>query len=444
MVTADPGAERRHTAKGQATRERILQAAAAVILAEGLSGLSMDKVRRGASVSGSQLGYYYDDKQALIRAVLDRQIEAVLDFHHQPQLGGFETFDDYERWIDRNVRYLRRIGYVGTPTYHALAGQLIKSDESTRATLGLGYRRWIALFERSLQRMKDRGVLVAKARPSELALVLVAAHQGGGTMTFTFRQEWPLTDALRFAVNNLRRFAADPAERAPRRPRRVRDHREIYSGVTDSDHDARFTGKGLATRARIVDHAARLMFAQGVVGTSLDDVRRAAGVSGSQLAHYFTDKRDLTRQVIASRASDVVTFHTQPVMASLDSIDALRSWASAGVADVAPVYLKGGCVYGSLVSELLESDSEILDDLAAGYGQWLRLFRNGFSAMRRNGELTPEADPRHLAAVMVAAHQGGAMLTYAMGSPDTFGVVAGAAVDYIGLFRQPAATRAPR
>jgi hypothetical protein len=85
---------------------------------------------------------------------------------------------------------------------------------------------------------------------------------------------------------------------------------------------------------------------------------------------------------------------------------------------------------------LLESDEEVLDDLAAGYGRWLSLFQSGFTAMRRKGELTSDADPRHLAAVMVAAHQGGAMLTYAMDSPESFGVVVGAAVDYAASFRQ--------
>ena len=80
------------TAKGRATRERILQAAAELILAEGLSGLSLDKVRKAASVSGSQLTHYYADKRALIRAVITRQIEVVLDFHRQPKLGGLDTF----------------------------------------------------------------------------------------------------------------------------------------------------------------------------------------------------------------------------------------------------------------------------------------------------------------------------------------------------------------
>ena len=139
---------------------------------------------------------------------------------------GWSTFDDFEEWIAANLRYLRRIGYVGTPTYHTLAGQLVKSDEATRETLAAGYWQWIELIEQSIQRMKDRGVLVTKAQPKELAMVIVASHQGGATMTFAYRQEWPLMDALRFAVNYLRMFATDPAERAAHRPRRPRDRQK--------------------------------------------------------------------------------------------------------------------------------------------------------------------------------------------------------------------------
>ena len=100
----------------------------------------MDTLRKAASVSGSQLAHYFADKQALIRAVVTRQMQVVLDFHRQPKLGALDTFDDFERWVDLNMRYLRRIGYSGTPTYHALAGQLGKSDPTTRETLADRYR----------------------------------------------------------------------------------------------------------------------------------------------------------------------------------------------------------------------------------------------------------------------------------------------------------------
>jgi AcrR family transcriptional regulator len=227
MVQAELQDERRLTAKGRATRDRILQVAAEVILREGLSTLNMDALRKAASVSGSQLAHYFTDKQALIRAVIVRQIHVVLDFHRQPKLGTLDTFDDFERWIDLNMRYLRRIGYSGTPTYHALAGQLGKSDNATRETLAAGYRQWIELLEQAIQRMRDRRVLVARADPRKLALVIVSAHQGGATLSFTYQAEWPHADAARFAVNYLRMFATDPAERKPRPPRRPRSRRPV-------------------------------------------------------------------------------------------------------------------------------------------------------------------------------------------------------------------------
>jgi TetR/AcrR family transcriptional regulator, transcriptional repressor for nem operon len=196
----------------------------------------------------------------------------------------------------------------------------------------------------------------------------------------------------------------------------------------------RFTRKGLATRGRIVAAAARLMFERGVANTSIDEVRTTAGVGGSQISHYFRDKRDLTRQVIASRRDDVITFHTQPRLGALDSLEALQAWADACVADIDTVYRLGGCVYGSLAGELIDADDEVRDDVADGYDRWLELFQNGLTAMLRRGDLRPDADPRHLAVALVTAHQGGAMITYATGDPEPLRVAVNAAVDYVRSF----------
>ncbi|HTI76805.1 MAG TPA: TetR/AcrR family transcriptional regulator, partial [Mycobacterium sp.] len=96
MATAASHDEQRLTAKGRATRDRIVKAAAELVLSEGLSAFNLLKVRTSASVSGSQLSHYFPDKQALIRAVIARQLEVVLDFHRQPRLHGLESFDDFE------------------------------------------------------------------------------------------------------------------------------------------------------------------------------------------------------------------------------------------------------------------------------------------------------------------------------------------------------------
>jgi AcrR family transcriptional regulator len=226
MGHPDVQGEQRLTPKGRATRDRIVQAAAELVVTEGLSASNMDNVRRAASVSGSQLAHYFTDKSALIRAIITRQIGVVLDFHRQPKLRDLDSFDDFERWIDLNMRYLRSVGTSGgTPTYHALTAKLAKSDDTTRATLGAGYWQWIELLEAAIRRMKVRGVLITDTNPRRLALAIVCAHQGGATLASTYRAEWPHADATRFAVNYLRMFATEPAERAPRPARRPRRRR---------------------------------------------------------------------------------------------------------------------------------------------------------------------------------------------------------------------------
>ena len=205
----------------------------------------------------------------------------------------------------------------------------------------------------------------------------------------------------------------------------------------NGDSASPLTRKGLATRARIVEAAARLMFERGVANTSIDQVRRSAGVGGSQISHYFDDKRDLTRYVVATRRDDVRAFHTQPSLGGLDSIDALQAWADACVADIDAIYRVGGCVYGSLAGELIDADDEMHDDLSAGYDQWIGLFEVGLSAMRSRGELRPDADPRHLAVSLVVAHQGGAIVTHTTGDPDPLRSAVNAAVDYVRSFATP-------
>jgi TetR/AcrR family transcriptional regulator, transcriptional repressor for nem operon len=202
----------------------------------------------------------------------------------------------------------------------------------------------------------------------------------------------------------------------------------------NDDSTSRFTRKGLATRARIDGVASRLIFERGVANTSIDEVRNTAGVGGSQISHYFRDKRDLVRQVIATRRNDVHAFHTQQQLGVLDSLEALQSWADACVADIDTVYRRGGCVYGSLAGELIDADDEVHDDLADGYDQWLELFRSGLTAMRRRGDLRQDADPRHLAVSLVTAHQGGAMITHATGDPEPLRVSVNAAVEYVRSF----------
>ena len=179
----------------------------------------------------------------------------------------------------------------------------------------------------------------------------------------------------------------------------------------ETEELARLTPKGRATRDRIVKTAADLIFRQGVAGTSIDDVRKATGVSGSQMTHYFRDKRSLVRAVIAWQADTVIGLHQQPSLGRLDTFEALDLWAELNIGRQRELNCEGGCSFGSLAGELAETDAETRADLAAGFTRWEALFRDGLQAMRDRGDLRPEADPAELAAGLLAALQGGMLLT---------------------------------
>jgi AcrR family transcriptional regulator len=143
-----------------------------------------------------------------------------------------------------------------------------------------------------------------------------------------------------------------------------------------ADHDAatseldRLTPKGRATRSRIVDAAARLMFEHGVAGTSIQDVRKVARVSGWQMTHYFADKHSLIRAVVGRQLDSVLEQHGSPAPGGLDTFASLRLWAELHVERQKANDCQGGFSFGSLAGELAEADIETRADLAAGFEQW--------------------------------------------------------------------------
>jgi TetR/AcrR family transcriptional repressor of nem operon len=172
----------------------------------------------------------------------------------------------------------------------------------------------------------------------------------------------------------------------------------------------RLTRKGQATRDRIVDAAAGLMFRQGVAGTTTEQVQAAAGVSASQIFHYFGDKRALVRAVIGYQTEAVLAAQ-QPLLGRLDSMEALRAWADQAVSMEEQLKYEGGCPIGSLGSELAETDTAARQEVERGFARWEEAIRDGLRAMYARGDLRRSADPDALALALLTAYQGGLLMT---------------------------------
>lgn len=170
------------------------------------------------------------------------------------------------------------------------------------------------------------------------------------------------------------------------------------------------TAKGRSTRARIVEAASRLVLENGVEHTTIDDIQREATVNASQLYHYFADKNELIHAVIDHQTEGVLAVH-RPTLTRLDGFEGLQAWRELVVGLVRGQECVGGCPIGSLASNLAESDAAARKALQESFARWEELLRDGLCAMRDNGTLGPQADPGALALALLAAVQGGLLLS---------------------------------
>ncbi len=202
----------------------------------------------------------------------------------------------------------------------------------------------------------------------------------------------------------------------------------------------RLTAKGEATRARIVDAASELVFAHGVTRTGVEDVQRKAGVSASQLYHYFGDKQTLMRAVIAHQTAAVLAAQ-QPDLDALDTFEALARWRDRLVTLQRSRHCVGGCPIGSIAAEIADDDPAARADLVAGFAQWEAPIRAGLAAMRERGILREDADTDRLALALLAALQGGLLLTQTRRTTIPLETALDATIELIGSYAEPSISR---
>lgn len=194
------------TAKGRATRARIVRAAAELVAEQGAAAVSLDDVGARASASRSQLYHYFDDRDDLIRAVIDATTDAVLGVQVD-HLAHLDTWAGIDRWFGLLVGFQEDGQARGGCPIGSLVGQLGERDPLARAALAAGFDQWEAYLREGLTRMKARGRIVATADPARLATATMALLQGGLLLTQVRRDPAQLRVALDAARVLLRAAA---------------------------------------------------------------------------------------------------------------------------------------------------------------------------------------------------------------------------------------------
>jgi TetR/AcrR family transcriptional repressor of nem operon len=204
----------------------------------------------------------------------------------------------------------------------------------------------------------------------------------------------------------------------------------------------KLTDRGQVTRARILEHAADLIYTKGVHTTNNEHLRRAAGVSGSQLNHYFPNKESLVLAVIAWQAERVLAFHRSERFTCFDNLNAFREWADYYVA-YERAYQEG-CTLGSLASEIIKTDLDVHEELTSAFDQWRNIFRDGLQRMQRLGRISADADPTRLANLLLSAYHGGMLLAQIARDVAPLKDALQAAIDYVQTFATSSEADVPR
>lgn len=191
------------TARGRATRERIVAAAAELINERGIAETSLDDVIERAGASKSQLYHYFDDRAALLRAVVAHNTDSLLG-----GIGALDSWNAIRSWFDSLVELQVERRACGGCPIGSLVSYLAETDEQGRLALAASFARWEAHLHDGLRTMQADGELDRSADPTELATVTIAAIQGGLLLTQTRRDAGQLAIALDAAYDHLRAHGA--------------------------------------------------------------------------------------------------------------------------------------------------------------------------------------------------------------------------------------------
>lgn len=197
------------TARGAATRARIVAAAASLVRGQGVAGTSLDDVMAASGTSKSQVYHYFANKDALISEVVRTQLGQVIAAQ-QPDLGEISSWEGLQRWSDRVVEMNLATQGVGGCPLGSLVGELAERSDSARRQLAEGFAEWQSYLSVGLATMQDNGEITPDADPAELALTIMSALQGGLLMAQATRSARPVELAMSMALGHVGTCRRDP------------------------------------------------------------------------------------------------------------------------------------------------------------------------------------------------------------------------------------------
>lgn len=164
------------TAKGQATRQRIIEGAAAHLRSDDPAGVTLDDIRAITGTSKGQIFHYFPDgKEELFLAVARYEAGRVLD-DQQPHLGALTSWAAWQRWRDSVVARYRAQGR--SCPMGALLSQ-VGSTPGAAEVVSTLLVQWQTQVRQGIAEMQAAGLVRSGVDADRVAAAFIAGIQGG-------------------------------------------------------------------------------------------------------------------------------------------------------------------------------------------------------------------------------------------------------------------------
>jgi AcrR family transcriptional regulator len=193
----------RLTAKGIATRARIIEGAAATIRTEGVAATTLDDVCSRTQTSKSQLFHYFPEgKEQLLLAVAQHEADRVLS-DQEPFLSNLRTWSQWSAWRDALVDRYRQQGQ--NCPLSAVTARLGPASPGAQAVTSALFVQWQTAIKNGIIAMQTKQLVSEHLDADQAAAALLAGVQGGVIILLATGQLTHLEAALDVGIANLRR-----------------------------------------------------------------------------------------------------------------------------------------------------------------------------------------------------------------------------------------------
>ncbi len=182
-----------------------------------------------------------------------------------------------------------------------------------------------------------------------------------------------------------------------------------------SSHSAA-KSKGERTREQVIEHAAALFNQLGYANASIADVMQATGLQKGGIYRHFESKQALALEAFDFAIRSLGERFDQALEGKQHAADKLQALVSVYARLPSDPPVPGGCPLLNAAVESDDSDPVLRKRVQKVMRDWQSFVRRIISAGTKCGELRRSLDADEFATTLIAALEGGIMMSKLLGS----------------------------